>query len=572
MKFVKYLYLTIVLFLSACSSKDAKVPDERPNILLIMVDDLGFSDLSPYGSEIATPAVQALADSGVSFSRFHTSPMGAATRAMALTGVDNHIGGFGTVAPLHVANQYMQPGYESYLNDNVVTVAQLLEAQGYATCMSGKWSLGVGAAHNPAKIGFQRSFALLGSGASHFANGAALNSVEADIAYYTDNGVRVDSLPSNFYSSRFFADKMVEYIAQTPVDRPFFGLLSFTAPHAPLQVEAEWLERTRGSYSQGDDAVRAARLKKQVELGLFSEVILEQQYDYNNVAWQWLSQYSREVESRKMEVYAAMVAQLDNSIGSVVAELKRSGRYDNTLIILMSDNGASTDNTVYYPQIIEQLMGQYDNGLVNIGSERSFVALGSRWTDVCNAPFSLGKGSVAQGGIASPLIISGGAVKSEKKVGRMDTGNLLYVTDIVPTIVEYAEAVMLDEFKGVELAPLEGRSLRATVERAEVVRSAEEAICMEMLEGKAVIMGSWKARCLAPPYGNGRRWELFDLREDPMESKNLSYANREKLNEMVAIWDQYAQRVGYIRAVGTRPYISLIGAKRYYSYDARLRR
>ncbi|MFI3327892.1 MAG: arylsulfatase [Rikenellaceae bacterium] len=572
-RFVLSIAVSALLFVGCFGGgDDKKRVEDRPDVLLIVVDDLGFADLSPYGSEILTPAVQALADTGVSFSRFHTSSMGSATRSMLLTGVDNHLNGFGTVAPLHTANQYMKDGYETYLNRDVATIAEVLEAQGYATAMVGKWALGVGAAHSPKSRGFQRSFALQGSGAHHFASAVALNAVESEIAFYSENGVVVDSLPADFYSSKFFAEKMSQYIKETPKSKPFFGYLSFTAPRAPLQVEAAWQDRAKGRYDAGDVAVRQARLERQVELGLFPESVLEQRYDSQNVAWQWLSTYGRELEIRKMEIYAAMVEYLDNSIGQVVEELKRSGRYDNTLIIVMSDNGASAESAVYYANIEDWQAWVYKNGVDNIGNEDSFVALGSRWVDVCNAPFTLGKATMGQGGIASPLIISGGAIKSERKMGRMDSGNILHVSDIVPTILDYTESVMLDEFRGVDIASPEGRSLRGAIERTEIVRQEDEPLCFEMLEGKAVIMGNWKARCLAPPYGNGRRWELFDLREDPMERTNLAYSNREKLNEMVAQWDQYGERVGYIRAIGTRPYISLIGAKRYFGYDTRLRR
>lgn len=233
----------------------------KPDILVVMLDDIGFSDFETFGGEIHTPTINALAQQGKMFTRFHTSPLSAPSRSLLMTGVDNHRNGLGNMPPAHFTNQYTQPGYEGYLREDVMTIPEILATDGYYTCVSGKWHLGADE-QNPHNRGFDDSFVLISGGASHFSNAFSLSSGEAALTYYTENGRRVDALPDDFYSSKDYADKMIEYIDKCPEQTPMFGYLAFTCGHDPLHIPADWAYRYKGRYDEGYDAIREARYER----------------------------------------------------------------------------------------------------------------------------------------------------------------------------------------------------------------------------------------------------------------------------------------------------------------------
>src|SRR5690606_5455177 len=292
--------------------------DTRPNILLIVADDMGFSDLQPYGGEIATPLLQGLADAGVRFSNFHASSLCAPTRAMLLSGVDNHQAGLGVMPPFHATNQYLQPGYEGPLNHSVVTIAEVLQAEGYRTYMAGKWHLGAIDGYRPEQRGFERVFSFLGGGVSHFDDARALSSREVPHTRYDEDGLDVsDSLPPDFYSSDAYADKLISYLSEDQGDAPFFAYLAFTAPHDPLQVPDDWLDRYSGRYDGGYDAVRGPRLQRMKSMGLIPSALSENPGSGLFPAWDELSEAERAEQARRMEIYAAMIERLDLNVGRV---------------------------------------------------------------------------------------------------------------------------------------------------------------------------------------------------------------------------------------------------------------
>ena len=262
------LYSLSSLVALSAHSQNTSNENVPPNILLIVVDDMGFSDTQPFGGEIQTPNINRLAEQGIRFTRFHTSSLSAPTRAMLLTGVDNHQNGLGTMPPLHAENQYMQPGYEGGINQRVTTLAEVLHENNYYTCMAGKWHLGTKKGNIPSERGFEQSFTMLGGGAGHFCNSFALSDSEQPVTFYLDNGKKVEKLPDDFYSTRYYADKMIEYLRKCPQDKPFFGYLAFTAPHDPLQIIPEWKDREKGTYDCGYDSIRSTRLNRQKQMGL----------------------------------------------------------------------------------------------------------------------------------------------------------------------------------------------------------------------------------------------------------------------------------------------------------------
>lgn len=521
--------------------------DGRPNILLIVVDDMGYSDFQPYGGEIRTPVVQALADEGVRFRNFHTSSLCAPTRAMLLSGVDNHQSGLGIMPPFHATNQYMQPGYEGPLNRRVMTVAEVLKGNGYCTYMAGKWHLGAIEGYRPEHRGFDRVFSFLGGGVSHFNDNRPLSASEIPQTRYDEDGRDVsDELPEDFYSSDFYADKLISYLSEGPQDAPFFAYLAFTAPHDPLQIPEEWLDRYKGAYDEGYDAIRTRRLDRMKEMGLIPEALASNPGSGLFPTWEQLTEEEKREQARKMEIYAAMIERFDMNIGRVLDLLREQARYENTLILFISDNGANPKEPHFYqPNTPEQIEREFDNSLENMGRKGSFVSIGGAWAEVANTPLSYFKTTTYEGGTQVPLIIAGPGVTSRG----IDNSQLLHVTDVFPTILDFVGVERPGERDGRKLAPIYGRSWKSYLTGASQapVRGAFDAMGFEMMECKAVLKGDWKLIFMAPPYGENE-WHLYNLREDPREMTDLAKQEPDKFEELKADWNAYAKAVGYIEA------------------------
>ena len=519
----------------------------QPNILLIVVDDMGFSDCEPFGGEIRTPVVQALADEGVRFRGFHVSSLCAPTRSMLLSGVDNHQNGLGTMPPMHSTNQYLQPGYEGPLNRRVMTIAEVLNDAGYRSYMAGKWHLGAIDGYRPEDRGFDRVFSFLGGGASHFSDHRALSSSEVPHTRYDEDGRDVtDDLPDDFFSSDAYADKMIGYLSDHPADAPFFAYLAFTAPHDPLQVPDAWLDRYKGAYDGGYDAIRQARLDRMKAMDLIPDALASNPGSGLFPTWDDLDDGEKAEQARKMEIYAAMIANVDQNIGRVLDLLKGQGRYEDTIIIFLSDNGANPKEPHFYaPNTPETIARDYDNSPANIGRKGSFVSIGGAWAEVANTPLSYFKTTTYEGGTQVPLIIAGPGIARQG----IDTTQLLHATDLLPTLLDFTRATRPSERNGEVLAPLYGRSWKPylTGESEAPVRGPSDAVGFEMIECRAVIKGDWKLVLAAPPYGEND-WHLYNLADDPREIDDLAEKEPGKFAEMKGEWDAYASSVGYIKA------------------------
>ena len=524
-----------------------RAKSERPNFLLIVVDDMGFSDLQPYGGEIRTPVVQKLADQGVSFAGFHVSSLCAPTRSMLLSGVDNHRNGLGNMPPFHSPNQYLRPGYEGPLNHRVLTIAEVLKGEGYRTCMAGKWHLGSIDGYRPEDRGFDRVFSFLAGGASHFNDARPLSVNEAPHSRYDEDGRDVtDELPDDFFSSDTYADKMISYLSEQEDDAPFFAYLAFTAPHDPLQVPDEWLDRYKGAYDKGYDAIRERRLARMKEIGLIPDALASNPGSGLFPAWGELDDGEKVEQARKMEIYAAMIENADHNIGRVFDLLKRQGRYDDTIVMFISDNGANPKEPHFYPPNTEESIERdYDNSLENMGREGSFVSIGGAWAEVANTPLSYFKTTTYEGGTQVPLILAGPGIGKRG----IDTSQLLHATDNLPTVLDFIGAGRPAEREGQSLEPIYGKSWKPYLsgESAAPVRSPDDALGFEMMECRAVIKGDWKLVFVAPPYGEND-WHLYNLRDDPRELSDRAGGEPEKFEEMKREWDAYASSVGYIEA------------------------
>ena len=519
---------------------------ERPNFLLIVVDDMGYSDCQPYGGEIRTPTLQTLAEEGVRFGGFHVSSLCAPTRSMLLSGCDNHQAGLGVMPPFHSTNQYLQRGYEGPLNHRVMTIAEVLKHEGYHTYMAGKWHLGSIDGYRPEDRGFDRVFSFLAGGVSHFDDARPLSVSEAPHSRYDDDGRDVtDALPENFYSSDHYADKMISYLSEQRDDAPFFAYLAFTAPHDPLQVPDEWLDRYKGEFDDGYDAIRQRRLARMKAMGLI-HALASNPGSGLFPTWDELSDKERTDQARKMEIYAAMIENADHNIGRVCDVLKAQGRYKDTVVMFISDNGANPKEPHFYPpNTLESIELDYDNSLENMGRKGSFVSIGGAWAEVANTPLSYFKTTTYEGGTQVPLIIAGPGIEMRG----VDTTQLLHATDVLPTLLDFIGADRPDWRGGRKLEPLYGKSWKPylTGESRASIRGPFDALCFEMLECRAVMKGQWKLLFMAPPYGQNE-WHLFNLADDPRELSNVAAQHPEKFAEMKSDWDAYAKSVGYIEA------------------------
>lgn len=522
---------------------------QAPNFLLIVVDDMGYSDCEVFGGEIRTLNLARLAQAGASFRNFYTSSLCAPTRSLLMTGVDNHLNGLGVMPPMHTMNQFLRPGYEGTLNGRVMTIAEVLGGNGYTTLFSGKWHLGKNAGCRPEDRGFERVFSLLGGGASHFDDALPLSESERPHTLYDLDGKDVtDSLPGDFYSTYAFTDKMTEFLTEADRDKPFFAYLAYTAPHDPLQVPDDWLDRYKGRYDGGYDAIRAERHERMQRMGLIPSDLAVNEGSGKFPAWNALSNAEKRSQSRRMEIYAAMIGLFDEGIGKVIDHLKATGQYENTIIVFMSDNGANPKEPHFYSKSTpEEVDARYDNSPENVGRKGSFISIGASWAEVCNTPLSYFKLTTSEGGVQVPLIVAGPGVQRRGIV----TDQLLHATDILPTFLDYAGVERPSELNGKTLAPLYGRSWRPWLEGVtrQPIRGPFDALGFEMIECKAIIKGDWKLLFMAPPYGDNE-WFLYNLRDDPTEQDNVAETHPDKFDEMLAEWNAYARSVGYIESQG----------------------
>ena len=519
--------------------------DKRPNVLLIVVDDMGFSDIRPFGGEIDTPTLDSLAKEGMKFTDFHTGPTCSPTRSMLMSGTDNHLAGLGSMGETMSENQVGKPGYEGFLNDKVVSIATLLRDAGYFTALSGKWHLGEEVEHDPYHRGFQKAFTMLQGGASHFDTEWMMSANYTPI--YRENGVRTH-VPRDFYSTEFYTDKIIDYIDGREKDKPFFAYLSYTAVHDPLQVPDEFIEKYKGRYDAGYDVLRQERLKKMKQLGIVSSEAVPFPRLPMIPEWENLSKEEKKEQAKKMEIYAAMVENVDFHIGRLIKHLKKSGEYENTLVIFFSDNGANGAEMHMYPGTDEAWVARNsDNRYENMGRRFSRVAQGMAWAQVSMTPFRLFKALPSEGGIRSPLIINGPDIANQGSNSQAFT----HVMDIAATILDQANVMHPGtSYKGKNIHALRGRTLTDVLRgKSQKVYDENDAICWELFGFKAVRKGDFKLLWLPKPLGTDD-WQLYDLSKDPGELNDLSEQFPEVRADMIKEWDQYALDTGVILPPG----------------------
>ncbi|KAI0478461.1 alkaline-phosphatase-like protein [Xylariaceae sp. FL0804] len=443
---------------------------KRPNFLIIVADDLGYSDIGPYGGEIKTPNLDKLAKDGIRMTNFHTASTCSPTRAMLFSGTDHHIAGLGQMAEyMRAFPDYFKDkeGYEGYLNWKVAAMSEILSDADYLTIMSGKWHLGLTKELAPCSRGFQKSFSFLPGSGNHHAWEPQLEDDEFRMpvmkteAFWMDGDKYIDmkkDLPEDFYSTRSFTDRMLKFLEERDAqekEKPFFAYLPFTAPHWPLQAPRERVQKYAGVYDDGPDALTEKRLKRLQELGLVPEGV-EHAPPVGNLGPEWkdLSDAERAESARKMETFAAMVDIIDENIGRVTDYLESTGELDNTFVLFMSDNGAEgvameAMPVMGGPTMMDAIINKhYDNSFDNIGQPTSFIWYGARWACAATAPSRGCKTWILEGGIRCPCVVrypgfgtgtaAAAAAAGQGEGGGAVTRAFTTVMDVLPTVLELA--------------------------------------------------------------------------------------------------------------------------------------
>jgi arylsulfatase A-like enzyme len=534
MRRAKLLLPLLAIAVLAGGAVPPAAPDKRPNVVIILADDVALMDFGAYGGEARTPNIDALAGRGALFTQYRASPLCSPSRAMLLTGMDAHLTGVATIPEVLPSEQRGQPGYTMALEPGVLTLADRLRAQGYRTVMAGKWHIGEAADEMPQAHGFDRSFALAASGADNWAD-------QSYMPYYKDapwfeDGVET-SLPEDFYSSRFIVDTAIQYLAKTDQDKPFFAYLPFQAIHIPVQAPQEFIDRYKGRYDAGWEALRKERHARAQALGLIPQGAPLAALPPDFRAWDSLSAETRALYAARMEVNAAMLEAMDFHIGRLIAHLKAKGEFENTIFIVSSDNGPEPsrgDDTASL-SLFHWLTG-YHIGADNMGGPGSWGFIGPEWAAVAATPGAWFKFYATEGGIRVPLIMAGPGIAPQRVTSPA------MITDIAPTVLDWLDV----DPRASTGKPITGRSLLPVIEgEAASVYGPEEARAVEVSGNSALYLGDYKITRSVPPVGDGQ-WRLYNLARDPGETTDLSASEPAVMQRLLDEYSAYAQRVGVL--------------------------
>lgn len=519
-----------VLMLGTCASAGCAFSEghrqvKQPNIVLILCDDMGYSDLGCYGSEIRTPNLDRLAAAGLRFSQFYNAARCCPTRASLLTGLYPHQAGVG-----HMIGFEGKGPYQGYLNDHCVTMAEVLKSGGYATYMSGKWHVGEERPHWPVDRGFDRHYGLI-SGAMNYFDIRKAKGPKAN-RRFARQGQEYLPPEDGFYATDAFTDFAVECIKEHEnPDQPFFLYLAYTAPHWPLHALPEDIARYRGTYMAGWPEVRRRRYRRLVEIGLIKEDWGLSAADDAAADWDTLDDETKRTMDLKMAVYAAQIDRMDQGVGRVMDALKDRGFDENTLVMFLSDNGACHESGALGRNFRRDLTGE-------IGTADSYHSYGLSWSNASNTPFRKHKSWVHEGGISTPLIV--------RWPGRIaDPGSITHqpghIVDLMATCCDVAGLVYPETYEGHTIKPLEGLSLAPVFRGA--TRKPHELMYWEHFGNRAVRCGKWKLVEDARDKENGG-WELYDMDRDRTELRNLIEDRPDIADELKARYEAWAARIG----------------------------
>jgi len=493
-------------------SRGKTAPTSQPNIVLIMADDMGFSDIGCYGGEIETPNLDRLARDGLRFTQFYNTARCCPTRAALMTGLYSHQAGVG-----HMVGNLGYPAYQGHLNRNCVTIAEVLKTADYQTLMTGKWHVGNLPGYWPRDRGFDRFYGSNTSTGSYF--GVHEDSYDRRLIL-DDKEVEPSA---EWYATDAYTDYAIDFVKTAgQKDRPFFLYTAYTAPHWPLHALPEDIAKYRGKYRKGWDVLRRERHARMIELG-----IVKKNWPLSprgGESWDSLDAEKQDEMDLRMAVYAAMVDRMDRNIGRLMETLKETGAFDNTLILFLSDNGGCAEGGMW----------GFNREGGPIGSPQSYASYGRCWANASDTPFRRYKSWTHEGGIATPLIAHWpGVIKRKNKLVH-EPG---HVIDIMATCCDVAGATYPAIYEGRPIFPLEGQSLLPLLKGHE--RKGHEAIFWEHQGNRAVRQGKWKLVA-----AHQEPWELYDLEADRTELLNLAERFPEKVEELKALYRGWAKRCG----------------------------
>jgi len=513
---IKKLFILAVLFVAQSQLLAQK---KQPNIIVILADDLGFSDIGAFGSEIKTPNLDKLAKNGLIIKQFYNAGRCCPSRASLLTGLYPHQAGIGDMV-----QDKGFPAYQGYLNEHCITIGQALKQAGYNTIVSGKWHVGLVPSAWAVNRGFDDSFTLQNNGSSYF-NSEPLYNDGRKVTFMKGDKeiIRTDS--STYLTQEITNFALSSLEKQRNQQKPFFLYVAYNAPHWPIQALPEDIAKYKGKYLEGWDKLRASRFKKLKEQG-----IIDKNWDLSNrfekvPDWEKLSTEEKDKWDTRMAIYAAMIDRMDAGIGEILQKVKSLGEEDNTIILFLSDNGGSADDVKNWNYVTQK------NGTP--GSVASIDSYESPWGNVSNTPFQLFKKNTHEGGIASPFIAY---YPKHIKAGTV-SNRVSHLIDIFPTFLEYAGFQYPDSFQGKKLTPLEGISLKKEFEGQQ--SDAHEALFWEHEGSKAVRKGQWKAVA-----ENNQPWELYNLATDRTETKNVAKSEPKLLQNLIELHQQWSVKVG----------------------------
>ena len=536
------------LLLGLCFSAAAQGVDRpRPNIVVLVADDWGFSDVGAFGGEIATPQLDALAKQGMRFSNFHVSASCSPTRSMLLTGVDNHLNGVGNLRESMPREHMGRPGYLGSLNRNVVTVSTLLQDSGYRTYVAGKWNVGSEPYNLPNQRGFDRSLVQGDTGSDNWEPHKRYLDLTDKVFWFEDG--QEATMPAEFYSSQFHVDRIIDYIRAGirsdqvgKARKPFFAYVGFQANHIPVQAPREYIDRYRGVYKDGWTALRQARRDRAAALGLVPKdtpmVTMSTTQD-----WHALSATEQAYEARRMEVYAGMAEAMDHHVGRLIDTLKASGEYDNTVFVFLSDNGAEASDPYAITLGRWWLDYHYKRDIDSMGTKGAYGVIGPSWASAAASPLSSYKFFSGEGGIRVPLIISGVPGMAASSIQH----SFAHVTDIVPTLLDLAQVQHPGKrYRDTLIEPLNGASLLPVLRgEAQAAHPADQAIGHELSGNQAVFKGDLKLVRNLPPVSDGQ-WHLYDIRRDPGETRDLQHDMPAEFKAMQTDYEVYARAHGVL--------------------------
>ncbi len=512
------------LTLAGCQTTQNQIP-EKPNIIIILADDMGYSDIGCYGGEIPTPNINRLGENGIRFTQFYNGARCCPTRASLLTGLYAHQAGVGSM----VSPNDDRPGYMGRLNESSITLAEALKPQGYQTFMSGKWHVTHYDYANPEPTlhretwprqrGFDRFFGTL-SGAGSFFDPVSLMEDNEFIEPWDD-----------FYYTDAITGKAVQYIEEADQNKPFLLYLAHTAPHWPMHAREEHIDMFKGKYMMGWDELREQRYEKMLQMGLIDEKWPLSPRDESNQSW--ADAENKEWEDHRMAVYAAMMYSMDQGIGKVMETLEQKGELDNTLILFLSDNGACAEVI----NGTKTRHGFFENGGTRSdilpGGPETYAAYGQAWANAGNTPFRFYKKWTHEGGIATPFIAHWPAVIKKGQI----TDHMAHIIDIMPTLLDLAGGTYPETFNQKSITPAEGLSLTPLFTGDLSSQQNHEILYWEHLGHKAIRKGDWKLVAEAD-----QPWELYNMVDDRNELNDLAVQNPEKVKELETLWEEWAVR------------------------------